>query len=124
MNEMHYRSASSFGGRDALDAARQAWEWHGEICHVRTNESQTDGVVGALDLPDRRHVEVFVDSVDDDVLSTVEKWAVADEWVMRAVLPLAGLGRAHEALRERGCELQGYWVRDDGRVAFGHVEMA
>jgi len=59
------------------------------------------------------------------VWSTVEKWAaVAEEWVVRAVLPLSALGRAHEALRERGCELQGYWVQDDGRVAFGSIEIA
>lgn len=124
MDAAHDQPVPRPRGWDVLDAARRAWEWYGITCHVRTAHWKPAGIVGALDLPDRRHVEVIVDDASEDVWSTLGNWAAADEWIVRAVVPLPALGRAHEALRERGCELQGYWVQDDGRVAFGSVERA
>lgn len=95
-------------GHAVLEAARKAWEWYGAACHVRMSNTFEAGIAGALDLPERRHVEVFVENVTEMVWSTLNDWVVSDEWMMRAVVPRHDLGRAHEALRERGCELQGY----------------
>jgi hypothetical protein len=111
-------------GWAVLDAARQAWEWHGLTCYVRPSDGEVAGIVGALDVPEQRHVEVFVEDVNDSLWSSIDRWQVSDAWVMRAVVPLPVLGQAHEALRERGCELQAYWVQDDGQVAFGSVQIA
>lgn len=111
-------------GHAVLEAARKAWEWYGAACHVRRSASPQAGIAGALDLPDRRHVEVFVESGTDIVWTTLNDWVVSDDWMLRAVVPRQDLGRAHEALRERGCEVQGYWKRPDGLVQFGSVEIA
>jgi hypothetical protein len=111
-------------GHAVLEAARKAWEWYGTACHVRMSDSVETGIAGALDLPERRHVEVFIASVSDIVWSKLNDWAVSDEWMLRAVVPRHDLGMAHEALRDRGCELQGYWKAADGVVQFGPVEIA
>lgn len=109
---------------DVIEAARRAWEWQGVACHVRPSSGEFAGVVGALNLPDRRQVEVFVADVNEEVWSAVDHWPISQGWVMRAVVPLPTIGQAHEALRDHGCEVQGYWVQDNGKVAFGSVEIA
>lgn len=109
---------------NVLEAARFAWEWHGVPCYVRVNQAGSPGVVGALDLPDRRHVELFIEDEGSITWETVSEWVTSDQWSVRAVVPRAALGHAHEVLREHGCELQSYWLQPDGRVEFGAIEIA
>lgn len=111
-------------GHPVLEAARTAWEWYGVACHVRRSDSVEADIAGAVDVPERRRVEVFFERVTDDVWSALNDWVVSDEWALRAVVPRQDLGRAHEALRERRCELQSYWKGSDGLVRFGSVEIA
>ena len=107
-----------------VDAARRAWELHDTRCHFVSDEPRVDGILGAINLPDLHHVEVFIEEASDQVWRALGEWPRSEDWLIRVVVPLPALGGAHEALRDHGCEVQGYWMSDDGGVVFGPVELA
>jgi len=110
-----------------LAAAAAAWDWHGIKCEVATKPSgYSDSVVGTVGLPSLRRVEVVLATAgpSDSAWQAVRDWPLADSWRLCAVVPLAAMGRAHEALRDASCELQPWWNQGDGSIAFGGVERA
>ena len=107
-----------------VDAARRAWELHDTRCHFVSDEPKVDGILGAINLPERNHIEVFIEEASDRVWRALGEWPRNENWLIRVVVPLPALGSAHEALRDHGCEVQGYWMSDDGAVVFGSVEIA
>jgi len=64
-----------------------------------------------------------VEGDDPDVWDVLAAVKPADEWQLCALVPLALMGTAHERLCDHGYELQGWWFQE-GRVAFGGVEIA
>lgn len=121
------RLRPSASGYDAvLTAALAAWKWHGTEYVVRDDEwAEQTGVLGAVDIPELRRVEIvlqtdFAESVWD-ALTVLD---VDPLWHVCAVVPLSAMGKAHEALRDTGCDIQPWWTASDGSVAFGSVELA
>ena len=107
-----------------LSAAGAAWAWLGTECTIHPTSS-TDGIIGTVGLPDLWRLEVMVDDLQtDSAWDALRHWELDESWRLCAVVPLAAMGRAHDALRHLGCDLQPWWVQDDGTVAFGSVELA
>lgn len=107
-----------------MSAAQSAWTWLGTDCTIHPSGT-TSGIIGTVGLPGLWRLEVLVDDT-----STESAWAalreleIPESWRLCAVVPLAAMGRAHEVLRDLRCDLQPWWVQDDGSVAFGSVELA
>lgn len=107
-----------------LSAAGAAWAWLGTECTIRSTSS-TDGIIGTVGLPDLWRLEVMVDdSRTESAWDALRAWKLDESWRLCAVVPLAAMGRAHDVLRDLRCDLQPWWVQDDGTVAFGSVELA
>lgn len=107
-----------------LSAAGAAWAWLGADCNINPTGS-TEGIIGTVGLPALGRLEVMVDDAHtDSAWKALRDWEVDESWRVCAVVPLAAMGRAHDALRDLRCDLQPWWVQDDGTVAFGSVELA
>ena len=108
-----------------LEAAMTAWTWAGADCHLDRGEL-AQGIVGMVKLPDIGRVEVVLDTdCADSAWAMLRRWKSASESLrLCAVVPLAAMGQAHEALRDLRCDLQPWWVQGDGVVVFGSVERA
>lgn len=106
-----------------IAAATRAWEVHGE--RVALGETPVNGHarLTSLAAPTSRRVEYVVEGDDPDVWDVLAAVKPADEWQLCALVPLALMGTAHERLCDHGYELQGWWFQE-GRVAFGGVEIA
>lgn len=110
--------------QQVLDAAVEAWSFHGEACHIEDMGDVAPGLFAALAPVGSRRIEFVLNhAVDDHGWETLFRWPRSESWRLRALVPLALLGQAHEHLREGDFELQGWWV-DEGRIAFGSVEIA
>jgi len=107
-----------------LSAAGAAWAWLGAECTINPSSS-TDGIIGTVGLPNLWRFEIMVDDLQtDSAWDALRDWKLDESWRLCAVVPLAAMGRAHDALRDLRCDLQPWWVQDDGTVAFGSVELA
>ena len=119
-SEIEYPAATEH----VLQAARAAWEWAGTHCYLEA-QTEHDGILGSLGVPERRRIEVVVSGTpSESVWSTLGDWRLAATWRLCALVPLAAMGQAHEHLRGFDYDLQAWWMREDGTVAFGAIEIA
>lgn len=116
--------AGSTGRSPVLSAAQAAWTWLGTDCTIHPT-GDASGIIGTVGLPALWRLEVMVDDRSTDLAwAALREWELDESWRLCAVIPLAATGRAHDALRDLRCDLQPWWVQDDGTVAFGSVELA
>lgn len=106
-----------------LDAARWAWETHGEQPSMQTTPVNGHAQMRSLAANHARRVEFVVADDDIDVWQILAQMEPVQAWQLCALVPLSMLGVAHERLGGCGFELQGWWL-DGERVAFGNTEIA
>ena len=113
------------GTRQALiEAAAAAWVASGFDVQMGHFGEHGPESIFTLGIAEDRCLEVFVTDSSGDSLHAVREWCPPVDWDVRAVVPQALLGSAHEWLRPCGFDLQGWWQGADGSVVFGRVEKA
>lgn len=94
--------------------------WLAEIAGVPVTDSL--GFHSCVVAIDRRVVEIVVPSPADASGLSAVVWDLANSgWHVTVLVPAAGLGAAHGALRGTPCQLQSWWYHD-GELVFGRHE--
>ncbi len=104
-------------------AAQRAWEIHGERVVLQEVFVNGHARLTSLAALTSHRVEYIVECDDPDIWDALATATAADKWQLRALVPLALMGTAHERLCDHGFELQGWWIQRDD-VAFGGIEIA
>lgn len=61
-------------------------------------------------------------TLDGDRLKAAVAAVNSEDWSVQAVVHVAQMGAAHDALRGCGAKLQAWWSTSDGSICFGSAE--
>ena len=114
------------------DAARESWRVVGHRADVLKWDDaagQLGAAVGApirftVVVPKMKQIECVLDANAElpdarPALSALRSGG----WIVRAILPVASMGRAHEALRGLDISLQGWWCTEERALRFTSPEV-
>lgn len=106
-----------------VQAARLAWEAHGQVVTTRVSPVNGHACMASVIAEGARRLEFVVDTDDPDIWNALADVEPLESWQFCALVRLPLLGTAHEKLRRHGFELQGWWAQEE-RIEFGSVEIA
>jgi len=124
-------TGSRQGSANVAEAALEAWRVAGEPAEVvewavvagKLGLGSTRAIASAVMVPRVMEIECFLETNEDlrDVRRDLSILA-SEGWRVRALMPVAWLGAAHEALRGLDLHLQGWWTTQERGVKFSSPE--
>jgi hypothetical protein len=124
-------SGSVLAPKDVAAAAQEHWRVAGEIAEVVEWERVADtlglaqgaAIGAAVFIPKILQIECVLDAGPELANAWSDLSALVTRgWQVQALMPLAALGAAHEALRGLDILLQGWWTAQDGELRFTSPE--
>lgn len=109
-----------------VEAATSSWAGNGYQVRVDSNPSERGaGIEACIVVPSLRQVECVFTSAEELELAAPQMVSMRDGgWGVVALLPVSGLGLAHETLSGLDVGLQGWLIGASERVEFTGIEKA
>lgn len=108
-----------------VSAVEVAWQASGHMPTFVNEPDQMEEHLAWVNVDSVKRIEAVLYEVPDEpVWAKLAEVEPADDWTLCVLIPLSGVGRAHERLRGTGCTVQGWWENDEGSIEFGSVQIA
>lgn len=108
-----------------VSAVAMAWQVSGHMPTFVDEPDQMAQHLALVSVDSMKRIEAVLYEVPDEpIWQELAEIEPAEEWTMCVLIPLSGVGRAHERLRGTGCTVQGWWANDEGSIEFGSTQIA